>query len=117
MSSQEIKSEPLGEEVEGVHEELNDDIIKRAEDISNICFEYEDKIQIKEEIKDKIKPEPLDIDNIDVETNSCEDYQEISHLQAMVDKLLIEKQTLQKDMIKFVIAENYHPRSQSENTG
>ena len=34
MSFQEIKSEPLGEEVEGTHEHLND----RAEDISNICF-------------------------------------------------------------------------------
>ena len=59
MSFQEIKSEPLGEEV---HEELNDDIIKRAEDISNICFDYEDpdKIPVKGEIKEEIKTEPLD---------------------------------------------------------
>ena len=88
MSFQEIKSEPLGEEVEGVHDELNDDIIKRAEDVSDICFDHEDKIPIKEEIKQEIKPEPLDEDSMDVETHSCEDGQEKSDLQAMVDKLL-----------------------------
>ena len=102
---QEIKPEPLEEQVEGVHEELNDDIIKRAEDLSNICFDYEDdddKIPIKGEIKQEIKTEHLDEDNIDVETHSCEDDQEKSDLQAMVEKLLIEKQTLQKDMDKFV---------------
>ena len=103
MSFQEIKSEPLGEEV---HEALNNDIIKNAGDISNICFDYEDedKIPIKEEIKQEIKTETLDEDNIDIETHviDVENDQEKSDLQAMVDKLLIEKQTLQKDMEKFV---------------
>ena len=44
--------------VEGVHEELNND----PEDISNICFDYEDpdKIPVKGEIKEEIKTEPLD---------------------------------------------------------
>ena len=97
MSFQEIKSESLGEEVKGIHEEMNNDIIKRAEDISNICFDYEDKIPIKEEIKEEIKTEPLYEDK-DVETHSCEDDQEKSDLQAMVDKLLIEKQKWQKDI-------------------
>ena len=83
MSLQEIKSEPLAEEVNGLHEELN---------ISNICFDHEDKIPIKEEIKLEIKTEPVDEDNPDVETPSCEVDQEKSDLRAMVDKLLIEKQ-------------------------
>ena len=93
MSLQEIKSEPSEDEVDGLHEEL---------DISNIYFDYEDKIPIKEEIKLEIKTEPLDEDNPDVETPSCEVDQEKSDLQAMVDKLLIEKQTWQKDMEKLV---------------
>ena len=52
MSSHEIKSEPLGEEVEG-------DALKSAEDITNICFDYEDQVEIpiKEEIKKEIKTE------------------------------------------------------------
>ena len=76
MSFQEIKSEPLGEEVEGVHEELNNDTIKRAEDISNICFDYEDeeKIPIKEEIKQEIKSEPLGEDVDEVHEESVENY-------------------------------------------
>ena len=92
MSFQEIRSQPLGE-VEGAPEYLNE----RADDFSNICFDYEDqdKIPIKEEIKQEVKPEPLDEDNIDVETHPCEDDQEKRYLQAMVDKLLIEKQNLQ----------------------
>ena len=100
-SSQEINSEPLGEEVEG---DRHEDLKERAEDISNICFDYEDpdKIPITEEIKEEIKTELLDEDNIGFETHSCEDNQEKSDLQATVDKLLIEKQTLQKDMEKFV---------------
>ena len=89
MSLQEIKSEPLAEEL----------------NISNICFDYEDKIPfpIKEEIKLEIKTEPLDEDSPDVETPSCEVDQEKSDLQAMVDKLLIEKQNLQVEnqILKF----------------
>ena len=99
MSLQEIKSERLAEEFEGVHEELND---LRAKDISNICLDYEDQIPIKDEIKEEIKSEPLDEDNVDVETHSCDDDHEKSDLQAMVDKLLIENQTLQKDRGKFL---------------
>ena len=105
MSFQEIKCEPLGEEVEGIHDESNNDMIRRAEDVSQlldvsgICFGYEDKI--KEEIKQEIKPEPLDENNIDAEAHSCEDDQEKRYLQAMVDKLLIKKQTLQIDMNKY----------------
>ena len=91
---QEFKPEPLGERVV---EELNDDVIERAEDFSGICFDHENNIPIKKEIKQEIKPEPLDKDNIDFETNSCENDQEKRDLQAMVDKLLIEKQTLQKE--------------------
>ena len=93
MSFQEIKSEPIGD-VERDHEHLNE----RADDFSNICFDYEDKIPIKEEVKQEIKPEPMNEDNIDVETHSCKDDQEKSDLKAMVEKLLIEKQKLQKDM-------------------
>ena len=92
MSLQEIKSERLAEEFEGVHEELND---LRAKDISNICLDYEDQIPIKDEIKEEIKSEPLDEDNVDVETHSCDDDHEKRDLQAMVDKLLIENQALQ----------------------
>ena len=99
---QEIKSEPLGEEVERAHEHLNE----RADDFSNICFDHEDKIPIKEEVKQEIKPEPMNEDNIDVETHSCEDDQEKSDLKAMVEKLLIEKQTLQKDMDKLQSEKN-----------
>ena len=40
---QEIKYEPL-DEVEDVHEESNDDVTKRASDISNIPLDHEDKI-------------------------------------------------------------------------
>ena len=82
---------------ERVVEELNDDVIERAEDFSGICFDHENNIPIKKEIKQEIKPEPLDKDNIDFETNSCENDQEKRDLQAMVDKLLIEKQKLQKE--------------------
>ena len=108
MSFQEIKSEPLGEEVEGTHEHLND----RAEDISNICFDYEDdnKIPIKEEIKEKIKPEPLPKDSINVEID-----QEKSDLQAIVEKLLIEKQTLLKDIEKFAELEVENQILKSKN--
>ena len=93
MSLQEIKSEPFAEEVDGLHEEL---------DISDICFDYEDEIPIIEEIRLEIKTEPLNEDNPDLETPSCEVDQEKSDLQAMVDKLLIEKQKWQKDMDKLV---------------
>ena len=87
MSLQEIKSERLAEEFEGVHEELND---LRAKDISNICLDYEDQIPIKDEKRD---------------------------LQAMVDKLLIENQTLQKDRGKFLElqVENENLRSESND--
>ena len=91
MSLQGIKSEPLAEEVDGLHEEL---------DISDICFDHEDEIPIKEEIKLEIKNEPLDKDNLNVETPFCKVDQEKRDLQAMVDKLLIEKQTWQKEMEK-----------------
>ena len=101
MSSQEIKPEPLGE-VEGAFEHLNE----RAEDFSNIVFDYEDpvpdqdKIPIKEEIKEEIKHEPMDIDNRDDDSHviDVEKDQEKSYLQSMIDKLLIEKHTLQKDI-------------------
>ena len=67
---QEIKSELLVEEVDGVYDELNDDdTIQKAGDISHIYFDYEDKdkIPIKEEsIKKEIKTEePLHKDHID----------------------------------------------------
>ena len=105
MSSQEIKPEPLGE-VEGAFEHLNE----RAEDFSNIVFDYEDedpdqdKIPIKEEIKEEIKHEPMDIDNRDDDSHviDVEKDQEKSYLQSMIDKLLIEKHTLQKDIDKLV---------------
>ena len=114
MSLQEIKSERLEEEFEGFHEELND---LRAKDISNICLDYEDQIPIKDEIKEEIKSEPLDEDNVDVETHSCDDDHEKSDLQAMVDKLLIENQTLQKDRGKFLElqVENENLRSESND--
>ena len=95
---QDIKTELLEEKAEGLHQELNDDVMERAEDFSNICFDYEDRNKIppiKEEIKQEIKTEPLDEDNINVETHSSEEDQEKRDLQAMVDKLLIEKQNLQ----------------------
>ena len=44
MSFQEIKSEPLREEVDETQEDLELD--KRAEDLSNICFDYEDENKI-----------------------------------------------------------------------
>ena len=50
----------------------------------------------------EIKTEPLNEDNPDLETPSCEVDQDKSGLQAMVDKLLIEKQKWQKDMDKLV---------------
>ena len=56
-SSQEINSEPPEEQGEGAHEDLNE----RAEDISNICFDYEDTIPIKEEIRQEIKPETFSV--------------------------------------------------------
>ena len=117
MSFQKIKSEPLEEEID---EESNDDMIKSDEDFPDICFDYEDKIPIKEEIKMEIKTEPFDEENIrlaspeipkleepiqyvlnrnhddlDIDTDPCEEDKEKSDLQAMVDKLLIEKQILQ----------------------
>merc|ERR1711953_693712 len=58
---QEIKSELLVEEVDGVYDELNDDdTIQNAGDVSHIYFDYEDKDKslIKEEsIKKEIKTE------------------------------------------------------------
>ena len=53
MNFQEIKSESRGEDVARAHGHVNE----RAEDISNIIFDYEDgdKIPIKEEIKQEIK--------------------------------------------------------------
>ena len=61
MSFQKIKSEPLEEEID---EESNDDMIKSDENFPDICFDYEDKIPIKEEIKMEIKTEPFDEENI-----------------------------------------------------
>ena len=55
---QEIKNEPL--ELDEVHEEFNDDLIRRAEDVSNICFDHEENIPIKKEMKQEIKSEPLE---------------------------------------------------------
>ena len=53
MNFQEIISESRGEDVVRAHGHVNE----RAEDISNIIFDYEDgdKIPIKEEIKQEIK--------------------------------------------------------------
>ena len=87
-SVHEIKSEPLGEEAEGVL------------DTSNIFFDYEEEDKtppIKEEIKEEIKTEPFVEDNVDDESHiiDVENDQEKNDLQAMVDKLLIAKQTLQ----------------------
>ena len=97
MSFQEVKSEPLEEEVEGA---------QRANDFANIVFDYEveNKIPLKLETKEEIKSEPLSGDNVDADSHviDVENDQEKIHLQAMLDKLLIEKQTLQKDMEKFV---------------
>ena len=105
MSFLEIKPEHLGEEVDGSHDEhLNE----RVNDFSKICFDYEDpdqdKIPIKEEIKEEIKHEPMDIDNRDDDSHviDVEKDQEKSYLQSMIDKLLIEKHTLQKDFDKLV---------------
>ena len=107
MSFQEIKSEPLGGEVEG------------ADDYSNIVFDYEDEniISPKEEIKEEIKPEPLDKDNIDADSDviDVEIDQEKSDLQAMVDKLLIEKQTLLKDIEKYAELEVENQILKSKN--
>ena len=107
MSIHEVKLEPLREEAEEVHEDLDDDIIKGVEDTSSFFFdnEEEDKTSpIKEEIKEEIKYEPLDKDNLDPESHviDVENDQEKSDLKAMVDKLLLEKQTLQKDIYKLI---------------
>ena len=107
MSIHEIKMEPLEEEAEGVHENLDDNKIQIAEDTSNIFFDYEEEDKtppIKEEIKEEIKTEPLVEDNADAESHviDVENDQEKSDLLAMVEKLLLEKQTLQKDLEKFV---------------
>ena len=120
MSSQEIKPEPLGE-VEGAFEHLNE----RGEDFSNIVFDYEDpvpdqdKIPIKEEIKEEIKHEPMDIDNRDNDSHviDVEKDQEKSYLQSMIDKLLIEKHTLQKDIDKLaeLQVENQILKSEKSN--
>ena len=56
---QEIKEEPT-DEVDGVHVGSNNDVVKRASDISNICFDHENNISIKTEIKQEIKSEPFD---------------------------------------------------------
>ena len=105
MSFLEIKPEPLGEEVDGSHDEhLNE----RVNDFSKICFDYEDpdqdKIPIKEEIKEEIKHEPMTIDNMDDDLHviDVENDQEKSELQSIIDKLLIEKHMLQKDIDKLV---------------
>ena len=73
---QEIKEEPT-DEVEGVHVGSNNDVVKRASDISNICFDHENDIPVKKEIKQEIKSEPLDEvfigqneDLVNVETHS-----------------------------------------------
>ena len=105
-SVHEVKLESL-DEPEEVHEDLDDDVIKRAGDTSNIIFDYEEEDKtppIKEEIKEEIKTEPLGEDNIDTESHvvDVERDQEKSDLQAMVDKLLLEKQTLKKDIDKLV---------------
>ena len=78
MNFIEIKSEAL-EEVQEAHEHLNE----RSEEISNICFDYEDqnKIPIKDEIKAEIKPEPLDKDNIDILTHSEVNEEETVYFQ------------------------------------
>ena len=107
MSIHEVKLEPLREEAEEVHEDLDDDIIKGVEDTSTFFFdnEEEDKTSpIKEEIKEEIKYEPLGKDNIDPECHviDVENDQEKSDLKAMVDKLLLEKQTLQKDIDELI---------------
>ena len=83
---QNIKSEPLE---------------KEAEEFSNIFFDYENKIPIKEEIKQEIKIEPFVNEyNMDVENHvtDVENDQDKSDLLVKVDKILIDKQTLQKDM-------------------
>ena len=79
MNFKEIKSELQGEDVARAHGHVND----RAEDIPNIIFDYEnvDKIPIKEEIKQEIKLEPSDKDNLDVETHVID--VEKSELQAI----------------------------------
>merc|ERR1712165_289399 len=96
-SVHEIKSEPL-EGAEGVHEDLDEDII-----VEHMIHDYEEEDRtppIKEEVKEEIKTEPLVEDNINTESHviDVERDQEKRDLQTMVDKLLLEKQTLLKDM-------------------
>ena len=52
--------------IKKVHDGSNDDVIKNATNISNIIFDYEYNIPIKKEIKQEIKNEPLDKDNLNV---------------------------------------------------
>ena len=105
MNFIEIKSEAL-EEVQEAHEHLNE----RSEEISNICFDYEDqnKIPIKDEIKAEIKPEPLDKDRRDVENE-----QEKSELQAMIDKLLHKVEKIEYENNKLQ-AENQNLKSENK---
>ena len=95
------------------HRELESTLKKATQSISLIAGVYGDD---NEEIKQEIKPEPLDKDNKDVETHviDVEKDQEKSELQAMVDKLLKEKQTFQKDMIKFVDLQVEHQMLKSD---
>ena len=69
-----IKKNELIKILPFVHDGLNEDLIERAEDISNISHDHENRIHIKIEIKHELKNELLDDDenNMDAETLTYE---------------------------------------------
>ena len=69
FAMKEIKQEVKNELWDEVEEVYGDYVIKRALDVSNTGFDHGGTFPIKQEIKD----EPLDEDNVDVETHSYED--------------------------------------------
>ena len=60
-----IKKNELIKILPFVHDGLNEDLIERAEDISNISHDHENRIHIKIEIKHELKNELLDENNMD----------------------------------------------------
>ena len=67
-----IKKNELIKILPFVHDGLNEDLIERAEDISNISHDHENRIHIKIEIKHELKNELLDENNMDAETLTYE---------------------------------------------
>ena len=81
--------------------------MENAENVLTLVFEHEDKIHIKNEIKQEIKSEPLSEDEVGDTSNICFDYE---------DNIPIKKEIKQEIKSEILYeAEEVHDKSNDDS--